>query len=66
MRRRKPDEIVGVLEFPGTTRESPAMVAMMAEQKPRNVGKIRVAQGATGCRVAFSSEADMERWRPRK
>lgn len=65
MKRRKQDEIVGVIEFPGTTRESPAIMDMMAEQKPHNVGKIRVSQGGTGCRVAFSSQADLERWRPK-
>ena len=65
MKRRKPDEIVGVLEFKGTTRESPEILQWLADHKSQSGGTVRLSQGATGCRVAFSKEADLARWKDR-
>ena len=63
VKRRKEEEIVGVLEFEGRTSEDPEVVKWLAEHKARNGGKIRVSRGGTGVRVAFSKEADMALWR---
>ena len=65
VKRRKEEEIVGVLEFKGKTREDPEVMKWLAEHKVRNGGKIRVSRGSTGVRVAFSKEADMALWRAR-
>lgn len=65
VKRRKVEEIVGVLEFEGKTPESPELLAWMADHKASNGGKIRVGQGGKGVRVAFSKEADMALWRAR-
>ena len=63
VKRRKEEEIVGVLEFDGKTSQDPEVVAWLAEHKAQNGGKIRVSQGGKGVRVAFSKEADMALWR---
>jgi len=65
VKRRKEEEIVGVLEFEGRTSEDPEVVKWLAEHKARNGGKIRMSRGSTGMRVAFSKEADMALWRAR-
>ncbi len=65
VKRRKEEEIVGVLEFEGRTSEDPEVIQWLAEHKARNGGKIRVSRGSTGVRVAFSKEADMALWRAR-
>ena len=65
VKRRKVEEIVGVLEFEGKTAESPEMLSWLADHKASNGGKIRVGQGGKGVRVAFSKEADMALWRAR-
>jgi hypothetical protein len=63
VKRRKEDEIVGVLEFQGRTSEDPEVMKWLAEHKARNGGKIRVSRGSTGLRVAFSKDADMALWK---
>ena len=65
VKRRKEEEIVGVLEFEGKTSEDPDVIKWLAEHKATNGGKIRVSRGSTGVRVAFSKAADMALWRAR-
>jgi hypothetical protein len=65
VKRRKEEEIVGVLEFEGKTSADPEVVTWLAEHKAQNGGKIRVGQGGKGLRVAFSKEADMGLWKAR-
>jgi hypothetical protein len=65
VKRRKEEEIVGVLEFGGRTSEDPEVTQWLAEHKAQNGGKIRVSRGSTGVRVAFSKAADMALWRAR-
>ena len=65
VKRRKEEEIVGVLEFEGKTSEDSEIIKWLAEHKARNGGKIRVSRGSTGVRVAFSKEADMAWWQAR-
>lgn len=65
VKRRKQEEIAGILEFAGRTSEDPEFKDWMADHKSRNGGKLRVSKGATGVRVMFSKEADMEFWQAR-
>jgi hypothetical protein len=65
VKRRKEEEIAGVLEFRGHTREDPAFKEWMEDHRSRNGGKLRVSQGGTGVRVMFSKEADMAFWKAR-
>jgi hypothetical protein len=65
VKRRKEEEIVGVLEFEGKTSEDPEVMKWLTEHKARNGGKIRVSRGSTGVRVAFSKEADLALWQAR-
>jgi hypothetical protein len=65
VKRRKEEEIVGVLEFAGRTSEDPEVIKWLAEHKAQNGGKIRLSQGSTGVRVAFSKAADMAFWQAR-
>jgi len=65
VKRRREEEIVGVLEFEGRTSEDPDVIKWLAEHKARNGGKIRVSRGSKGLRVAFSKEADMALWQAR-
>ena len=65
VKRRKEEDIAGVLEFHGRTSEDPEVVAWLAEHKAQNGGKIRVSRGGKGVRVAFSKEADMALWKAR-
>lgn len=65
VKRRKEEDIVGVLEFAGRTSEDPEFVAWMADHRARNGGKIRVGKGATGVRVSFAKEADLAYWKAR-
>ena len=62
VKRRKEEEIVGVLEFAGRTSDDPEVMRWLAEHKAQNGGKIRVSRGSTGARVAFSKAADMALW----
>ena len=65
VKRRKEEEIVGVIEFEGRTSEDPEVIKWLAEHKARNGGKIRISRGSRGLRVAFSKEVDMALWRER-
>jgi hypothetical protein len=65
VKRRKEEEIVGVLEFEGRTSEDPEVMKWLAEHRAKNGGKIRVSRGSTGVRVAFSKAADMALWQAR-
>jgi len=65
-KRQKVEEIAGVLEFTGRTKDDLEFVAWLAEHRAQNGGKLRVSQGGTGVRVAFSSAADLAKWRTRQ
>ena len=65
VKRRKEEEIAGVLEFEGRTDDDPDFVDWMTDHKARNGGKIRVSQGGKGIRVMFSKQADMALWKAR-
>ena len=65
VKRRKQEDIAGVLEFEGRTSEDPEVMAWLAEHKARKGGKIRVSQGGTGVRVMFSEASDMASWKAR-
>ena len=65
VKRRKEEEIVGVLEFEGRASEDLEFMNWLAEHKARNGGKIRVSRGSTGVRVVFSKAADMALWQER-
>ena len=65
VKRRKEEEVVGVLEFEQRTSEDPEFVEWMADHRARNGGKVRVSQGGKGVRVMFSKEADMAYWKER-
>lgn len=65
VKRRKEEEIVGVIEFEGRTSEDPVIIKWLSEHKAQNGGKIRVSRGSTGVRVAFSKAADMAYWQAR-
>ncbi len=65
MTRRKVEDIAGVVEFRGMTRDSPEIVRWLAEHRSRGGGTVRLSQGATGCRVALGTEADLAKWQER-
>jgi len=65
VRRRKEEEIAGILEFEGRASDDPELVEWLADHKARNGGKIRVSQGGKGIRVMFSKDADMTLWKLR-
>ena len=65
VKRRKQEDIAGVLEFEGRTSKDPVVVAWLAEHKARKGGKVRVSQGGRGVRVMFSEQADMALWKAR-
>ena len=65
VKRRKEEDIVGVLEFEGRTSEDPEFMDWLDDHKARGGGKIRVSQGGKGVRVVFSKEADMALWKAR-
>ena len=64
VKRRKEEEIAGVLEFEGRTSDDPELVGWLADHKARNGGRLRVGQGVRGVRVMFGREADMAWWLP--
>ncbi len=65
VKRRKDEDIAGVLEFKGRSGDDPDFLAWLAEHKEAKGGKIRVAQGGTGVRVMFSDKGDMVLWSAR-
>ncbi len=64
-KRRKEEEIAGVLEFEGRSNEDPEFLEWMATHKASNGGKVRVSQGGKGVRVMFAKDADMALWKAR-
>ena len=65
MKRRKEEEIAGVLEFEGRTAEDSEFLEWMASHKASNGGKVRVGQGGKGVRVMFAKDSDMALWKAR-
>ena len=65
VKRRKQEEIAGVLEFAGTSAEDPTFKRWLAEHRVQNGGNVRMSKGAIGVRMMFSKEADMTFWRER-
>jgi hypothetical protein len=65
VKRRKEEDIAGILEFDGRGSEDPEFLEWMADHKARNGGKIRVSQGGKGVRVMFAKDADMAFWQRR-
>jgi hypothetical protein len=65
VKRRKEEDIAGILEFAGRTSEDPEFLQWLADHKARNGGKIRVSKGLKGVRVMFAKEADMVLWQRR-
>jgi alpha-L-fucosidase len=65
VKRRKQEEISGVLEFAGLSSEDPTFKQWVAEHRAQNGGNLRMSKGATGVRVMFSKEADMAFWKAR-
>jgi hypothetical protein len=65
VKRRREEDIVGVLEFAGRAGDDPEFLDWLADHKARNGGKIRVSQGAKGIRVMFTKDADMALWKAR-
>lgn len=65
VKRRKEEDIAGILEFEGRSSQDPEFQEWLADHKARNGGKIRVSQGGKGVRVMFSKNADMVLWQRR-
>ena len=65
VKRRKEEEIAGVLEFKGRSSEDPEFLSWLADHKANKGRNIRVSQGGTGVRVMFSDKADMALWNAR-
>ena len=65
VKRRKQEEIAGVLEFAGCSADDPTFKRWVAEHRAQNGGNLRMSKGATGVRVMFSKEADMTFWKER-
>ena len=65
VKRRKDDDIAGVLEFAGRSGDDAEFMDWLTDHKARNGGEIRIGRGATGVRVMFAKEADMAFWKAR-
>ena len=65
VKRRKEEDIAGILEFEGRDAEDPEFQEWLADHKSRNGGKIRVSRGGKGVRVMFAKDADMALWQRR-
>ena len=65
VKRRKVEEVAGVLEFEGRESDDPELLEWIADHRARNEGTIRISRGAKGTRVMFSKEADMAFWKKR-
>jgi hypothetical protein len=66
VKRTKVEDIAGVLEFAGLTKDDPEFTGWLDDHKAHNGGKLRISRGATGVRVAFSNAGDMARWRAKQ
>jgi hypothetical protein len=65
VKRRKEEDVAGVLEFEGRTAQDQEFMGWLADHRKQNGGKIRVSKGWTGVRVVFSKEADLALWKAR-
>lgn len=65
VKRRKEEEIAGVLEFEGRTSEDAELLEWLVDHRARDGGRIRVGLGVRGVRVMFGDEADMALWKAR-
>ena len=65
VKRRKEEDIAGVLEFEGRTAQDPEFMDWVADHRKQNGGKIRVSKGWKGVRVVFAKEADLTLWKTR-
>lgn len=65
VKRRKEEDIAGILEFEGLAASDPEFLEWQADHKARNGAKIRVSQGGKGVRVMFAKDADMAFWKQR-
>jgi hypothetical protein len=65
VKRRKEEDIAGVIEFEGRSADDPEFASWLAEHRARKGGKVRVSLGGTGVRVMFTREGDMALWRAR-
>ena len=65
VKRRKEEDIAGVLEFDGRTAQDPEFATWLAEHRARKGGKVRVGKGWKGVRVIFSDAADIAWWKVR-
>jgi hypothetical protein len=65
VKRRKDEDLAGILEFDGRDAEDPVFKSWLADHAASKGGKIRVAKGGKGVRVAFTSQADLTIWKTR-
>ena len=65
VKRQRDEDIAGVLEFEGLSRDDPQLAEWLADHKARGGGKLRVSLGRKGVRVAFAKAADMALWQTR-
>jgi hypothetical protein len=63
VKRRKEEDIAGVLEFDGRSSQDTVFATWLAEHRARKGGKVRVSKGWKGVRVVFSDAADMSWWK---
>ena len=65
VKRRKEEDIAGVLEFEGRTAQDPEFMDWVVDHRKQNGGKIRVSKGWKGVRVVFSKDSDLTLWKAR-
>jgi hypothetical protein len=65
VKRRKEEDIAGVLEFEGRTAKDPEFMDWVVSHRKQNGEKIRVSKGWKGVWVVFSKEADLTLWKAR-
>jgi hypothetical protein len=62
VKRVRQEDMAGVLEFEGMTRNDPRLARWLEDHRARGGGKVRVGLGSKGLRVIFSREADLKHW----
>ncbi len=65
VKRRRDEDLAGILEFEGRDADEPEFMSWLADHSARKGGKIRVAKGGKGVRVAFTNQADLAFWKER-
>ncbi len=65
VKRQKPPEIAGILEFEGKAEDDAEFQGWLAEHRQAKGGSIRVSRGGKGVRVMFTKDADMAIWKTR-